>query len=221
MNCRRISLFAGHYGSGKSNVAVNYAIALVGEGRRVRLADLDIVNPYFRSKDCEDLLRAHGVTVISSPYANSNVDMPAIPAEAYAMTEDKSAFFVADVGGDDQGARALGRFADAIRAENDYEMFLVVNCFRPSTRLPEQVEQMRREIETAAHLPFTAIMNNSNLGVETTAETVLSSIPWAKRCSELCGLPLKGTSVWDKLYPELSGRVDRLLPMRLSNLQSW
>ena len=80
---------------------------------------------------------------------------------------------------------------------------------------------MRREIETAAHLPFTAIMNNSNLGVETTAETVLSSIPWAERCSELCGLPLEGTSVWDKLYPELSGRVDRLLPMRLSNLQSW
>ena len=221
MKPARVTLFAGHYGSGKSNIAVNYALKLAGEGYPVRLADLDIVNPYFRSKDSEAQLRAGGVEVISSECANSNVDVPVIPAEAYAMTDDRTACFVADVGGDDQGARALGRFADKVVSEGDYEMFLVINCYRPMTRTAEDVLVMQREIEAAAKIPFTAIVNNSNLGVATTAETVLDSLPFAEECARRTGLPLKMTAVWEDIAPELAGKVQNLLPMKLSNLQIW
>ncbi len=221
MNPKRITLFAGHYGSGKSNIAVNYALKLAGEGYPVRLADLDIVNPYFRSKDSEEGLRAAGVEVISSEFANTNVDVPVIPAEAYAMTDDRAAYFVADVGGDDQGARALGRFADQVVEEGNYEMFLVINCYRPMTRTAEDVLTMKQEIEAAAKIPFTAIVNNSNLGVATTAETVLDSMRFAEDCARLTGLPLKMTAAWEDVVPELSGKIENLLPMKLSNLQIW
>ncbi|MBO5646842.1 MAG: hypothetical protein J6S59_06960 [Clostridia bacterium] len=221
MNPKRVTLFAGHYGSGKSNIAVNYALKLAGEGYPVRLADLDIVNPYFRSKDSETGLRAAGVEVISSEFANTNVDVPVIPAEAYAMTDDRAAYFVADVGGDDQGARALGRFAEQVVAEGNYEMFLVINCYRPMTRTAEDVLVMQREIEAASKIPFTAIVNNSNLGVATTAETVLDSVKFAEDCARLTGLPLKMTAAWEDVVPELSGKIENLLSMKLSNLQIW
>ena len=221
MNPKRVTLFAGHYGSGKSNIAVNYALKLAGEGYPVRLADLDIVNPYFRSKDSEEGLRAAGVEVISSEFANTNVDVPVIPAEAYAMTDDRAAYFVADVGGDDQGARALGRFAEQVVAEGNYEMFLVINCYRPMTRTAEDVLVMQREIEAASKIPFTAIVNNSNLGVATTAETVLDSVKFAEDCARLTGLPLKMTAAWEDVVPELSGKIENLLSMKLSNLQIW
>ena len=221
MRPKRVTLFAGHYGSGKSNIAVNYALKLAGEGYPVRLADLDIVNPYFRSKDSETGLRAAGVEVISSEFANTNVDVPVIPAEAYAMTDDRAAYFVADVGGDDQGARALGRFAEQVVAEGNYEMFLVINCYRPMTRTAEDVLVMQREIEAASKIPFTAIVNNSNLGVATTAETVLDSVKFAEDCARLTGLPLKMTAAWEDVVPELSGKIENLLSMKLSNLQIW
>jgi len=221
MEPRRVTLFAGHYGSGKSNIAVNYALKLAGEGYPVRLADLDIVNPYFRSKDSEEGLRAAGVEVISSEFANTNVDVPVIPAEAYAMTDDRASYFVADVGGDDQGARALGRFAEQVVSEGDYEMFLVINCYRPMTRTAEDVLQMKLEIEAAAKIPFTAIVNNSNLGVATTAETVLDSMRFAEDCARLTGLPLKMTAVWEDIAPELTDKIGNLLPMKLANLQIW
>lgn len=219
MDPARVTMFAGHYGSGKSNAAVNFAIAISGRGRAVTIADLDIVNPYYRSKDCAGMLRSAGVRLISSEYANSNVDMPAIPAEANAITDDREGLYVVDVGGDDQGALALGRYADALRAEGDYDLFLVINRYRPSTRTPEEVAEVRREIEAACRLSFTGIVNNSNLGVETDAETVLSSVPFAEACARLTALPLRMTCVWDRLAPELEGRVEHLLPMTLSNLQ--
>ena len=108
MNCKRVTIIAGHYGSGKTNIAVNYAIKLADDGKKVSVADLDIVNPYFRSKDSKDVMQAKGIRLISSDFANSNVDTPALPAEAYSITADKDCFAVVDVGGDDRGALALG-----------------------------------------------------------------------------------------------------------------
>ena len=122
MQEKRVTLFAGHYGSGKTNIAVNYARRLSLGGRPVTLADLDIVNPYFRAKDSEQELERLGIRLISSPYANSNVDIPAIPQEMYAVIDDKSRYAVLDIGGDDRGALALGRYAPGILREHDYEM---------------------------------------------------------------------------------------------------
>ncbi len=183
MEHKRLTLFAGHYGSGKTNIAVNYALRLAKEGKKVCIADLDIVNPYFRTKDSERELNAAGIRLVSPQYANSNVDLPALPAESYRLVQDKSTFGIMDIGGDDRGAYALGRFADAIKAENDYRMAFVVNCHRPLTSTVEDTVEIMREIEAASGLKFTCIVNNSNLGPETTPETVLESLDFIKRLS--------------------------------------
>ena len=185
---KRLTLFAGHYGSGKTNIAVNYAFKLAREGKRVCIADLDIVNPYFRTKDSEAELQAMGIRLISPRYANTNVDLPALPAESYSLVQDKSIYGIMDIGGDDRGAYALGRFADAIKAENDYRMAFVVNCYRPLTTTVEDTVEIMREIEGACGLRFNCIVNNSNLGEETTADTLLDSLDFIERLSKATGL---------------------------------
>ena len=190
MDHKRLTLFAGHYGSGKTNIAVNYAMHLAKEGKSVCIADLDIVNPYFRTKDSERELAAAGIRLVSPQYANSNVDLPALPAESYRLVQDKSTYGIMDIGGDDRGAYALGRFADAIKAENDYRMAFVVNCYRPLTSTVEDTIEIMKEIEAASGLKFTCIVNNSNLGPETTADTVLESVGFVKELSRRIGLEI-------------------------------
>lgn len=196
---KRVTLFAGHYGSGKTNIAVNYAEYLKSKGCDVVIADLDIVNPYFRTKDSADRLEAKGISIISPEYANSNVDLPALPSELYGVVENRSRHAVLDIGGDDRGAYALGRFAPIISEENDFEMIFVANFCRPLTRTAEEALEVMREIEAACHLPFTAIVNNTNLGRETSGETVMKSSHEANRLSELSGLPVIFTSAEENL----------------------
>lgn len=185
-----MTLFAGHYGSGKTNIAVNYAIAMAGEGKQVCIADLDIVNPYFRTKDSAKELEQAGVTLVSPQFANSNVDLPALPAEAYRLVQDKSMYGVMDIGGDDRGAYALGRYVPGILAENDYRMVFVANCYRPLTPTAQDALEVMGEIEAACGLKFTHIINNSNLGPETTPQTVLDSLEFVQELCRLSGLPL-------------------------------
>ena len=215
MEHKRVTLFAGHYGSGKTNIAVNYAMYLRSMGKRVAVADLDIVNPYFRTKDSEEDLRAAGIRLVSPQFANSNVDLPALPAEAYRLVEDKNLHAILDVGGDDRGAYALGRYTPFILEEGDYQMAFVANPFRPLTRTPQDALEVMREIEAAGHLPFTAIVNNANLGPETTPEHVLEAIPYMEELSALSGLPVWMTTAEETVAERLKGRVENLLPMRL------
>ena len=190
MEHKRLTLFAGHYGSGKTNIAVNYAMLLADEGKRVCIADLDIVNPYFRTKDSEGELSQKGITLICSHYANTNVDLPALPAESYRLVQDKSCYGVIDIGGDDRGAYALGRFADAIVEEGDYRMAFVLNRYRPLTSTVEGAIEIMREIEAASGVKFNCIVNNSNIGNETTPELFLDSLHFAEEVSLASGLPI-------------------------------
>ncbi|MBQ9620803.1 MAG: hypothetical protein IJR41_02560, partial [Atopobiaceae bacterium] len=176
MDHKRLTLFAGHYGSGKTNIALNWACWLRAQGLPVTVADLDIVNPYFRTKDAEGMLAEQGIGLIVSEYANSNVDLPALPSQIYSLVDDRTTYGVLDIGGDDRGALALGRWVPAIIAENDYDMLFVINKARPLTRTVEDALEVFHEIEGACRLPFTGIVNNTNLGPETTAETVLASM---------------------------------------------
>ena len=217
----RVTIFAGHYGSGKTNIAANYAIKLREEGKEVSIADLDIVNPYFRSKDAKEMLESKGIRFISSPYANSNVDTPALPADAYSITADKSRYAVVDVGGDDRGALALGRYVPGILEENDYEMLFVINKFRPLTSDVRGTLEVMQEIETACRMKFTGIVNNSNLGEDTTAEDVLKSQAYADSIAEACGLQIRMTTVSAKLYDELKSKINNLMPLNLYIRQSW
>ena len=190
MEHKRLTLFAGHYGSGKTNIAVNYAMLLADEGKKVCIADLDIVNPYFRTKDSERELIEKGISLISSRYANTNVDLPAIPAESYRLVQDKSVFGVIDIGGDDRGAYALGRFAEAIKAEGDYRMAFVINKFRPLTSTVEDTVEIMKEIEAASGIRFNCIVNNSNIGSETTGEIFMETVAFAEELSKATGLPI-------------------------------
>ena len=215
MEHKRLTLFAGHYGSGKTNIAVNYALLLAAEGKRVAIADLDIVNPYFRTKDSADELARAGIDLISPQFANTNVDLPALPAEAYRLVEDKDTWAVMDIGGDDRGAYALGRYTPFILAENNYRMCFVANPYRPLTQTPELALEVMREIEAACSLPFTCIVNNANLGPETTADIILAAESYMQTLSRLSGLPIFMTAAVQPVAEALAGRTENLLPMQL------
>lgn len=199
---KRMTLFCGHYGSGKTNLAINYALMLARKNLPVALADIDIVNPYFRSKDSKDLLEKEGVKVIALPFANSSVDLPALPSETYSLVEDRSRYAVLDIGGDDRGAYALGRFVPYILEENDYDMFYVVNFYRPLTTTVDEAITVMREIENACGLSFTGIINNSNLGAETTLEKIKATYERAKELSLAVNLPIVYVSAEESIAKE-------------------
>ncbi len=217
MQSKRITLLAGHYGSGKTNIAVNYAMYLKNLGKDVVIADLDIVNPYFRTRDSIDELTQAGIRLISSEFASSNVDLPALPQDVYSVFDNRGESAVLDIGGDDRGAYALGRYADFIKNENDYEMLFVFNCYRPLTPTAEDALEIMREIEAACKISFTAIVNNSNLGGITTPEDVLSSVAEAERLSEISLLPIKMTTVTADLVTNLNGKISDLFPLTLQS----
>ena len=212
---KRLTLLCGHYGSGKTNVAVNLAFYLKEQYNNVVVADLDIVNPYFRTKDSIEDFKARGIELICSEYANTNVDIPALPANMYRLTADKDITAVIDVGGADRGAYALGRLVPEIKAENNFDMLMVINGYRPLTPDAQSTIEVMREIEEACKLKFTGLVNNSNIGEETTAEDIIKSIGYANEVSQASGLPIVMTSVKRELYDELKNKIDNLLPMTL------
>ena len=208
---RRVTLFCGHYGSGKTNVAVNFAFSLRAQGKAVAIGDLDVVNPYFRTKDSEAELKAAGIDVVALPFANSSVDLPSLPAEAYSLVQDRSRYAVLDVGGDDRGALALGRYVPYLREENDFDMLFVANFRRPLTPDAASAYEVMREIETACGLPFTGIVNNTNLGEETTREVIDASRPLADELAAVSGVPVVMTAAMRALCDET------MFPLTLQN----
>ena len=215
MHTKRLTILCGHYGTGKTNVAVNLALSMRQAGQPVTVADLDIVNPYFRTMDSADAFEHAGIRLICSRFANSNVDIPSLPPDLYAITDDRETRMVLDIGGDDSGATVLGRLAPAILAEDSFEMWMVVNQYRPLTRdVPSTLEVME-EIAAASGLPFTGVVNNSNLGEETTAAHVLATADYAAAVAEAAGVPLVMTTVSRPLAEELEGKLPGLFPLDL------
>ena len=221
MQAKRVTLFSGHYGSGKTNVAVNFSVGLAKTGAQVSIYDLDIVNPYFRTVDADKVLADSGVELVVSPFAETNVDIPAMNAKSYKMVDDLNRYAVVDLGGDDRGALALGRFSQKLKEENDYDLLLVVNKYRPETRDIDGVLQIMNEIEFASKMKFTGIVNNSNLGIETIAETVENSIEFINQVCSRTSLPLVFTAVREDLINELKEKIQNLLPIKLIKYGSW
>ncbi len=193
MSEKRIIIIAGHYGAGKTNVSIALALKIKAESpsKKIALIDLDTVNPYFRAADSVGRLREAGIRPIVPEFANTNVDIPTLPPEiASVFLSDETAIF--DVGGDD-GATALGVFEADIKRIG-YEMLYVTSMYRPLTETPEDALSVMREIEDFSRLSFTGIVNNSNLGAETDADTVLSSLEYAEELGKLASLPVVYTS---------------------------
>ncbi|MBE6871531.1 MAG: ParA family protein [Ruminococcaceae bacterium] len=213
-NFEKFIIVTGHFGTGKTNLALNIAMDLKKLSRKVAIVDFDTVNPYFRTSDNKEMLMEQGIDVIVSPYANTNVDIPAIPAEinsVFALDYDNVIF---DVGGDDDGAVALGtlyRFFKNV----PITMLCVINGRRPLISEPKYAAEMVRNIELASRLCVTGLINNTHLQLETDAETVLESVEYAQKVSELSGKPVLMTAVYEPLCKELAKKVDGLYPVSI------
>lgn len=185
---KRLTVICGHYGSGKTNLCLNLALQCAREGKRVTLIDIDTANVYFRSSDHADMLSKEGIRVIGPLYANTNVDIPALPASIDSAISDDECVII-DVGGDDVGAMTLSRYSKGI-ADTDYDIFCVINRYRSSTTTAEEAVAISKEIEDTCHLRMTGIINNSHLKQLTTVDTILDSSDFADRTSELMDVPI-------------------------------
>jgi MinD-like ATPase involved in chromosome partitioning or flagellar assembly len=219
---KALTLVTGHYGSGKTNFALNLACQQAELGKSVTLVDLDIVNPYFRSSDYPDLLSSRGIRLIAPKFAGQTLDAPGLPPDilaAFDKTYGDNDVTIIDVGGDSVGSTALGRFAPRIRAM-DSSMLYVVNNNRPEIAAPRNAVAILREIETVSRLSASAIVNNSHLMGGTTPEVIESSVEYAGQVSELTGLPILLHTAPIALAGLIRG-VDNLMPVEIYVKKPW
>ena len=185
----KIIIITGHYGSGKTNVAVNIALKLAEGGEKVKVVDLDIVNPYFRTADFGELFGSRGVELVVPMYANSNLDIPALSFDIGGIVSGEG-YTVIDVGGDPEGAIALGRYGDVLKNRSDVGLYYVVNKYRYLTSTPLEAVELLEEIKAASGLECSGIINNSNLGELTNHETVANSVDYAEKAAAEAKAPL-------------------------------
>ena len=181
-------IITGHYGCGKTNIAVNLALKLA-EADKVTVVDLDIVNPYFRTADFGSLFESRGIRLAAPMYANSNLDIPALSFDLGGIVNGEGRVII-DVGGDPEGATALGRYGDLLKDREDTALYYVVNKYRYLTSTPTEAKELLEEIKAASGLSCDGIINNSNLGALTDNKTVTDSVNYAERAAEVSGCPL-------------------------------
>ena len=167
------------------------------------------------------MFKASGIRLICSGYAGTNLDVPALPAEMNSVFDDVSGFAVIDLGGDEKGALALGRYAERLKKENDFEMLLVINRYRPLTRDAGALMKIKCEIENAAGILFTGIINNPNLGRETSLKDIESSFCFAAEVSEKLKLPVKMTAVKKELADSISAGNADIFPVGVYGKKEW
>jgi len=207
MSNERINIFTGHFGSGKTEVAVNFALNSATDEKKVAIVDLDIVNPYFRTADAKSELENKGVWVVTPMYANTNVDVPALPPEMNTILEKKEYNVILDIGGDDLGAKVLARYKDDIMKQG-YCMYFVVNAKRPMTDTAEKLEQMIHEIESSCGLKVSKLINNTNLLEHTNVDVVVEGHGMIKRISDKLGIPIEFVSGFVDLIDGVQNKID-------------
>ena len=210
-------VFSGHFGSGKTEVALNFAEKKAAEGKKVTIVDLDIVNPYFRTADAREILKDCGIELIASEFANSNLDMPTVAPEVMSVFCKRDGVVIFDVGGDEDGAYALGQFR---RFLNDYEMFFVVNTKRPMTSCEEELSEMARVIENASGLKISGIVNNTNLGAATDELTLMSDYGVISELSDKLGVPIVMHSGLPQALKNLPDK-DKAFEMKINIKMPW
>ena len=221
-NDKRIRIITGHYGSGKSEVSINYVTKLREQVEgEVALADLDVVNVYFRSREKKDLMKDLGITPIDSSINTTTLDLPAVSAEIMRPLNDKSVNYVIDVGGDNVGGKVVGRFANQFNS-NDYDMFYVVNANREKTQTSEEVIQYIKEIEKSSKLKVTGLINNTHLIRFTTIDDVLRGQKVAKEVSEKCNIPIRYVACLENLVEQLPKDLEgEIFPIKLYMREDW
>ncbi len=219
---KRVRLFIGHYGSGKSEVSINYVTKLRKkvEGE-VAFADLDIVNVYFRTREKKDELRSMGINPIDSSISTTTLDLPAVSAQIMTPLHNKDVNYVLDVGGDNVGTRVVGRFAEHF-VEGEYDMFCVVNANREQTQTAQDVIRFIESMEASSKLKVTGLINNTHMIRSTSVEDVLKGQELVREVSKLTNLPIKYTTCLRELVDSLPEDIEGdILPIDLYMREIW
>ena len=221
---RRIVIFTGRFGSGKTEISINYALSLVDQTDQQRpiLVDLDIVTPYFRTRELAEQLAQEGVDVVTPAPVAQHLDTPGITPEILGAIQQPDRPVVLDVGGDAQGARALGQYASVLN-QLDYAMNFVVNPHRPFTDSVAGIAQAVAEIQSTARLQATALVSNPNLIGETTLPIVTAGHCLVEEAAQVLGLPVAFVSLRADLAAEAGPNTFRqpVMPLRRFFVLPW
>lgn len=218
---KRIRIITGHYGSGKTEFSINYAVKLSELGKKVAIADLDIVNPYFRSRECEELFKEKNIELLGFTLKEQGMDLPALSANVMKPFLDDSYDYVIDLGGSSAGAKAFSSFRKLITPEN-CDVFLVLNANRPETMTLEDSLAELQRIEGVINMKVTGIINNTHLIWETSTNDILKGDILAKELSEKTGIPVVYTSYKndiENLVPD--GISGERFPVEILNRKKW
>ncbi len=215
MDFKKINIITGHYGSGKTNVSVNMALDLAAKGEKVTVVDLDIVNPYFRTADFKELFGKYNISLTVPTYANSNLDIPALGFDMNGIA-DRDGYIIIDVGGDDEGAKALGRYRKVFE-KYDTQMLYVINRCRYLTKEPEEALQLMSEIENAAGMTCAGIITPPPLGSDTDSNIRHGSVDYADRVCRAAGLPLSAVTA----KAEFLDGIDKAYPIKVYVKKLW
>ena len=220
---KRIRMFCGHYGSGKTEFAVNYVTKLkeeVGQDKKVVISDMDIVNPYFRSREKKAELEDKGIVVYGSSY-NNDADIPAVPAEMMGPFIDKKCDYIIDLGGNDVGTIVLGRYKEHFDPE-EIDVFMVVNTYRPDTYDVDLVIEQMHELEAGIGLNITGFVNNTNLVRETCADDLLRGEEILSEVSRRTGVPIKYTAYVEEVVKDMKAKLSgEVVPLTYYMRASW
>jgi hypothetical protein len=212
---RRLTLFLGAYGSGKSEISVNFALWLAGLGSAVTICDLDIINPYYRSADAWQVLESAGIRLVKPPFAGTHVDVPAVPGEVFSVFDDPRRMAVLDIGGEDMGARVIAYLHNRlVEHQNETALYMVVNPCRPFTDTPEKIATTAATLQGAARMPLRGLVHNANLLEDSGADLLEESWPVISAAAARLGLPVVFAAAMEGRIPAAwGGRTPSGLPV--------
>lgn len=218
---KRVRIIIGHYGSGKTEFSINYAIKLSKEFNKVALVDLDVVNPYFRSREQEENLKQYNIEMFSSNIKGLAADLPSVSGSILTAFQNENYEAIIDVGGDHQGARTLGRYEEYL-TEGNYEMYAVINANRKETSTLEGVLDHIYRIEKTSRAKVTGLINNTHLLWETEVEDVLKGQELCKKVSDELNIPIKFVSAIDKVIERLPLNIEgEIIPIKMIMRKKW
>lgn len=220
LSSRHTVIFTGAFGSGKTEVAINYARGAYAQGRPVVVADCDVVTPYLRVGDYRETLAEEGLRIVAPPGGLASFELPAVSPELAGLIADPETHVVLDVGGDPVGARFLAGYAESIAALG-YDMWLAVNPFRPTTSEPEAVAAQASELEEQSRLRFTGVAADPHLGPATQLTDVHRGLVAVEMAAGLLGLPIVLLAVESRLAHAIACTTPPVLPLRLTIRLPW